>query len=246
MSRNIFDLNQILGDKDATQKEAIKFEDSEFPSKDKTWDYKRSDAFEKNYEEISRSDWPKLAEKTYIRYIDLQGVMHKGCSISSITDKGDYVIFQVYSKARGNGYSTWRISSKNISKLYRFRKEDKKPKPEKEPVEVDKTSKKQEKKSIYPPQQENSLKSSTEMPKIEPIRAELPNRSENMAETTSISIDPIISVPSTMHVDIMNKKIENLEIAFQKLNTKVNSMVRVINAICERLPKNNITPMQHI
>jgi hypothetical protein len=240
MSRNIFDLNQILGDIDQSHNK----EETRLETKTRDASPQPNQSLLQNYEEIPRNEWARIPEKTYIRYTDLQGNIKKGCTINSLSEYGENIVFQVYAKGPNGKYTNWHTSSKNMGKIYKYVKKD-----QQVPQLAEAPTKKQTKKeqnTLYPPPQENSLKSSSEIPKIEPIRAEAPKIIDSFSSglhdippsnINNMLIDQMQS-PSTMQVDIMNKKIENLEIAFQKLHTRVNSMVRVINAICEKLPRN--------
>lgn len=84
---------------------------------------KEYDKILKSYIEIDRSDWDKIPENMYIRYMTPEGILKAGGRIKSREKEPDgsikFTIFRVHSHKA----IKWSINTKKISKIFRYKTE---------------------------------------------------------------------------------------------------------------------------
>ena len=190
----------------------------------------------KSYIEVDKINWHLIPKKTYIRYILINNndLKHGGLISDIIKDNSSYK-FILYTKI-GTYWKSWQVKFENIIKLFKLDKTDNKDKLDIQ--DVNKTPQIQQTPQIQHIPQIQQTPQIQPTPQIQQIQHIPQSNYNNLLACQTIPLQLPLSViqntdnnPYKTEIELLNKKIENLEITQQRLESDIKKIINIISKL---------------
>jgi hypothetical protein len=217
-----------------------------------------NDDKKKSYIEIPKNEWKYLPKKTYIRYTMLNSdeLKHGGMISDIINENGDD-IFLLYSKI-GNYWKSWKLKFNTINKLYKLNKQNDANISQydknigQQPIINNQLNQQQINQQQFSQQQLNQqqlFQPSLNQQQLNQQHIINNNQLSNpisifqktnlMPNYDSLLACQPIPLPNMNNdnkqykteIELLNKKIENLEITQQRLESDIKKIINILNKI---------------